>query len=365
METDIKKRINLNCPINSLSYGIVSYNILKALNHNVDVTLFPIGGIQPDDDKDQNLLLTLWEQNKNADLNATCLRIYHQFSMAESIGRGPRVGFPIFELDKFTKREINHLSSLDYIFVCSEWAKNIILKEIGRNEYYVKTVPLGVDRSIFNENIQANFNSNDTVFLNIGKWEIRKGHDLILDAFNKTFSPTDDVSLVMHCACPFDKNRTKQWTEYYKNSKMGEKIFFVEERTPSQRYIASLIKSAHCCVFPARAEGWCLPLLESMSIGKPVITTNYSGQTEFANKDNAMLIDVDDFEMAYDPPWFKGETGRWAKFGTKQLDQLCGYMSNIHKVRKASGQVVLNIAGIETAKRFSWENTANKILEVL
>lgn len=362
------KFLNLNCPINSLSYGLVGYNILKEVSKKIDVTLFPIGQIQMDEDKDQKLLQSCLDQNKSFKNLAPSLRIFHQFSMAESIGWGCRIGFPIFELDDFNEREINHMQSLDYIFVCSQWAKTIVVNKLGFKESQVEVIPLGVDRLIFNENIQPTFTKSETVFLNIGKWEIRKGHDFLLEAFNKTFSKEDNVVLVMHSECPFDKERTQQWMNYYKNSKLGDKIFFVEQRVPSQKLVASLIKSADCCVFPSRAEGWGLPLLESLSIGKPIITTNYSGQTEFVNKNNALLIDIDHFEQAFDPPWFdpdRGTVGNWAQLGSKQLDQFCGYMKNIHKIRQSQGFSMLNTSGILTAKEFSWENTCNKILENL
>lgn len=361
---DTKKALNLNCPINNLSYGLVSYNILKELSKKIDVTLFPIGQVQSDEDKDQELLSKLWERNKSFNYRCPCLRIFHQFSMAESIGHGPRIGFPIFELDTFTDKEKQHLMSLDFIFVCSKWAKNIVECQLRCDKSFVKVIPLGVDRNIFHEQVQpAQLNFQGTAFLNIGKWEIRKGHDLLLEAFCKTFDKNDDVILLMHCECPFDKERTKQWMNYYKNSKLGDKIFFVEQRVSSQRNIASLIKSVDCCVFPSRAEGWCLPLLESMSVGKPVITTKWSGQTEFINKDNAMLIDIDEFEPAYDPPWFNGQCGNWAKFGQKQLDQLCGYMKNIHKSKQSRGESLFNLVGVDTSKQFSWENACNKVLE--
>ena len=52
-----------------------------------------------------------------------------------------------------------------------------------------------------------------------------------------------------------------------------------------------------CGVFPARAEGWNLELLEMMSCNKPVIATNYSAHTEFCDDKNCMLIDIEDMEI--------------------------------------------------------------------
>ena len=62
-----------------------------------------------------------------------------------------------------------------------------------------------------------------------------------------------------------------------------------------------------CGVFPARAEGWNLELLEMMSCGKNVIATNYSSHTEFCNSENCMLVETTELEDAHDGKWFRGQ----------------------------------------------------------
>ena len=62
------------------------------------------------------------------DFDAPCIRIWHQDDMSQFVGRGPKIGFPIFELNKFNKKESYHLSNVDKLFVCSEWAKNIVVE---------------------------------------------------------------------------------------------------------------------------------------------------------------------------------------------------------------------------------------------
>ena len=51
-----------------------------------------------------------------------------------------------------------------------------------------------------------------------------------------------------------------------------------------------------CCnvfIFPTRAEGWGLPLIEAIASGSPVITNFYSGQTEYLQhiKDQIKMLD--------------------------------------------------------------------------
>lgn len=45
-----------------------------------------------------------------------------------------------------------------------------------------------------------------------------------------------------------------------------------------------LYASCDCVVLPSRSEGWGRPQMEAMSMGRPVITTNWSGPTAYINE---------------------------------------------------------------------------------
>ena len=94
------------------------------------------------------------------------------------------------------------------------------------------------------------------------------------------------------------------------------------------------MKQTDCGVFPARAEGWNLELLEMMACGKHVITTNYSAHTEFCNKDNCFLVDINELETAHDGVFFSGEYGHWASFDNSAKDQLIEHMRMVHGIKE-------------------------------
>ena len=347
----------LEAPINKLGYGTAGYNIAKQLGKLLgdNLTIFPIGPEEPD--LYSELRQFDWVNKKEEIVwRDICLKIWHQYDLHGMTGRGLRIGFPIFELDKFTKKEYISMRSCHNLFVCSKWAKNIVEDQIGTSD--VKVVPLGVDRSIFNEN--NNVSRPATIFFNCGKWEVRKGHDILLQAFLNAFDSNDNVELWMMCENPFiGPDGNKQWMDYYKNSKLANKIRFIP-RQKSHGDVYNIMRQVDVGVFPVRAEGWNLELLELLSCGKNIITTNYSGHTEFTNINNSNIIDIDELEPAKDGVWFHGQ-GNWAKLGNKQVDQLTSQMKNLHKL-KQNGELKLNIAGVETAIQFSWENTAREIL---
>jgi len=72
-----------------------------------------------------------------------------------------------------------------------------------------------------------------------------------------------------------------------------------------------------------------------------------------------MLIQIDEMEPAFELPWFNGQVGNWASLGERQLEQTVHYLRQVHKDRK------LNEKGIETAKNFTWENTARRLASVV
>jgi glycosyltransferase involved in cell wall biosynthesis len=119
------------------------------------------------------------------------------------------------------------------------------------------------------------------------------------------------------------------------------------------------MSEADCGVFPARAEGWNLELLEMMSLGKQVIATNYSAHTQFCTPNNCHLIHTAELEPAYDGVFFGNDSvGNWARLDNDQLDQLVERMRAVHKNPHEP-----NTTGIETAQVFSWERAARRIVD--
>jgi glycosyltransferase involved in cell wall biosynthesis len=358
----------MNSPIGYTGYGVVGWHITKYLHqNNIDTTVFPITiqrfekPPQLDSQEDNELLHQLI--NKPFNSSSPCIKIWHQFDLAERIGTGKYLAFPFFEVDKFNERELIHLNIPDELIVSSQWAKDVVLSN-GINKP-IHIVSLGVDSDIFDPSLSIKYSHKEDkdpyIFLAIGKWEIRKGHDILHEIFHKAFSSTDNVELWIAASSDktcFSEKELLDWHTYYQTGALKDKIKIIP-RLPTQHDIAEKIAQADCGVFLSRAEGWNLELLEMMSMNKPVITTNYSAHTEFCNSDNAYLVDIDDLEPAYDSKWFFGY-GKWAKIGEKQKTQAADFMRHAFEQR-----IRTNTAGVKTGQQFSWNNTAMKVIECI
>jgi glycosyltransferase involved in cell wall biosynthesis len=360
--------INYLAPINDLSYGVVGANLLIAMQKRTDVTLFPINAAT----HNQTWVAAAKKAVANQDQfdgTAPSLRLWHQFALHEHVGSGPKYGYSIFETNRFTEREKNSMKWLDGMFVCSGWFKEVVEQEVPELRGKVHVAPLGVDRQLFPA--APSPHDNWTTFMNIGKWEYRKGHDVLIQAFNKAFEPRDRVRLLMACHNPFltpERNNggdgNAEWENMYKGTKMGGNVTFLP-RYETQAQLLSVMHEADCGVFPSRSEGWNLPLLEMLSCGKAAIATNYAAHTEFCNDDAVHLIDVPEEEEAYDGVWFKGDVGTWADVNCDEvIDGFVESMRAIH-LQKQDGAFGINEAGREIASAFSWDRTASSILETV
>lgn len=348
--------ININGVISGqTSYGIATLNIIEALNglgHHI--TAIPINGKVEFYSDQLGVQRAVENYEAGFDLNAPSIRIYHQNSLFEHVGRGLNVGFPIFELDAFSKIERNNLNSCDALFVCSKWAKSVLENNEIQPPSYV--VPLGVDPKLFYPIPQS---YKPFTFYFPGKFEYRKGFDAIPIAFERAFSPSDDFQVIFLPNNYFiSQEQTQQWVDHLTQHKLGDK-FKLGGRLPTHKQVGEITQYADCVVSFSRAEGFNLGLLEGLACGKQVIATNYSAHTEYLTHENSILIDVEEREEAFDGIFFNGG-GNWLSFTDKTIDRFAEVLRSAYDKGR-----IYNEEGIKTAQKFSWTNTAQTIVNSL
>jgi glycosyltransferase involved in cell wall biosynthesis len=353
------KNVNVNCPINGTGYGITSKNIIIELSKlNIDISLFPIGQqIQIDSEEEKNAIEKMLHNSAKYNPKSPCLKIWHQHDLASKIGNGKYYVFPFFESDKLFDREIHQLNCSDHVFTASKWGKEVL--ENNGVTSPITVVPLGINPNIFRVPDKIKTQNPNYIFFHVGKWEMRKSQDVLIEAFNKSFEETDNVELWLLPHNPFlSKEEEQQWFSLVNNSKLKEKIK-IYNRLPTHYHLAEFLFNADCGVFLSRAEGWNNEIPESMAMNKPIIATNYSAHTEYCNKDNSFLVEINELEPASDGKWFHGH-GNWAKIGEQQIEQTVEYMRYVYR-----NNIRHNPNGLETAGKLHWSNTASIINQSL
>ena len=181
--------INFQAPINSLGYGVAGYNIFKEIiKIHPSAALYPISTPEFTD-----LHIAKGLANRGQSKLRPSVKMWHQNDIHTHIGKGKHIG-----LTEFSKEEKLSMSHCDTLFACSQWAKQILIEQ---GFCPVHVVPLGVDTEIFKPVPLRN--DDKTIFFNCGKWEVRKGHDVLIECFNAAFELQDNVELWMMCDNPF------------------------------------------------------------------------------------------------------------------------------------------------------------------
>lgn len=167
----------------------------------------------------------------------------------------------------------------------------------------------------------------DNFVLAQGTREPRKNLDRLVDAFIKFKEkyPKSTAELAISGKYGWGKDITNRPT-YIKI------LGFIPEKN-----MVALHASAICLAYPSLYEGFGLPLVKSLKVGTPIITSNISSMPEIVEK-SAILVDptstVDIF---------------------KSLEQIL----HSQKLRQKLSQ-----EGILQAKKFSWIQTATQTLKV-
>lgn len=343
-------------PIAQTGYGYVSINIIKALfKQSNKVSLTPIGGsIGAESQEEFEIFKRCYDSLP--EYNEKVLKIWHQFDLMQTVGRGKYFAMPFFEVNRFNARERYHLNFPDELIVACEWAKEVIESNSIRKSIHV--VPMGVDSKVFYPRPKAE-NTDKYIFTTIGKWEKRKSHDIIIECFGKAFDSNDNVELRLLTQNPFlSEEDEKFWIEKIEKCPIRDKIQLYK-RLPNHESIAAFINETDCGIYLSRGEGWNMELLESMAMNKPVIATDYTAHKQYCNQENSFLVSIEETEEAIDGKWFFGNS-EWAKIGQNQIDQTIEHMRYCYK-----NNVKSNENGLKTAQNLSWDNTAKKIVEIM
>ncbi|TXI10036.1 MAG: glycosyltransferase [Rhizobium sp.] len=137
----------------------------------------------------------------------------------------------------------------------------------------------------------------------------RKGIDVLIEAFLRTFRADDPVELVIK-TFP-NPNNILASVLAEKRDRLGDAppITIIDQHYDVVQ-LRALYRSAAMLVAPSRGEGFGLPLAEAILLDVPVVTTNYSGQLDFCRPNTAWLVDC---HMAASQAHVAGSHSLWAE----------------------------------------------------
>jgi glycosyltransferase involved in cell wall biosynthesis len=129
----------------------------------------------------------------------------------------------------------------------------------------------------------------------------------LIAAFEQAFCLDEKVKLIIK---PSRGDRRLVDYERFKKRAKDVGAIIVDQRLPREE-LNGLIEACDCYVSLHRSEGLGLTLAEAMMLGKPTIATAYSGNLDFMDESNSLLVGYDLIELERDFfPYEKGH--RWA-----------------------------------------------------
>ena len=234
----------------------------------------------------------------------------------------------------------------------------------------LRVVPSAIDIARFDPSV-ATYRINGARgynFLSIFDWSLRKGWDVLIRAFVAEFAAEEDVALLfkVHSSLGVSLERIVRTVESFLIDTLGRDpsripdIVFQDTNVPDAR-MPSLYRGANCYVMPTRGEGWGRPFMEAMAMGLPTIGTNWSGQTEFMNSKNSLLLDcevVDVPEVGWrEIPTYRGH--KWAEPSESHLRRL---MRHVFEDRE-SGRLLGEQARQDIAEKYNYTAVSARIAE--
>ena len=231
------------------------------------------------------------------------------------------IGLWYWEAERFPVRWHSSFDYYDEIWTPTEFVRKSIAT-VSPVPVYKITPPLNMHgREALPDRSRFGLPENACVFLftfDFYSTVQRKNPGAVIAAFQHAFRQDDAAVLVLK-SINVEQNRTAR--EKLGRQSEGANIIFLD-RHISVPEMDSLFASADCYVSLHRSEGLGLGMAQAMYFGKPVIATNYSGNLEFMNRENSLLVDYTMTELEQVAGSYEYGT-RWAD---PNVEQASNYM---------------------------------------
>lgn len=279
--------------------------------------------------------------------------------------QGHNIQWIVFESTRIPEHIISVLHPSDQIWVPTTWGRKQLINN-GLNENKVFVVPEGVDDAVYHPYARSHLN-RPFRFLLVGKYEHRKSINETIEAFAQVFGNTPGVELFIKSDY-FNNSEAKSQELLKKLDNLGLQNVVIYWGNMLQNQLAELYRDSDVFVFPSKGEGWGLPLIEAAAVGLPLITTVYSGQTEFLNEIlNSVLpvdyvtipVDCTEYQSYY--PDSNNDWGTWARPDVysiaSQLKLAKTNFENLSVLAQQNSTII--------RQKYSWANSATIALNTL
>lgn len=355
-------KLIVSLPLNSLSLGQVSFNILRELYaKKIQCHIFPKGNVDISAYKVDPQFGTWIERSvndrlKKFDRSIPTLSCWH-LNGSEFKPSDKQFLFSFHETDSPTDNEVNIANQQEKVFFSSSWTvENFKLFNANNVSY----IPLGLDKDFGSLPVRS-VSSEITHWILVGKVEQRKNSQLIIQEWIKKYGGNKAHQLTLCVTNPFFQ--AEHMNAFYHQCFGGKPKPFNVNPLPYLKTNAEmnqLYNSADIDLSGfSSSEGWNLPAFTATALGKWSIVTNCTAHKDWATAENSILVEPKEMRPVYDGVFFhQGQPFSQGNIYKFEAEHLQAAFERAEKVAKT-----VNHAGKNLAKDFTYGKTVDMILE--
>ncbi len=219
----------------------------------------------------------------------------------------------------------------DRIITISEFSKSEIIRYLKIPKEKIVVMPMGVDTDLFHSeykndqilSVKEKYEIKGDYFLYLGTLEPRKNIERIIEAYSNFIERNKTIEIP--CLVLAGK---KGWMydsifEKVKQLHIEDKVIFTGYVSESEAPI--LMSGARCFIFPSLYEGFGMPVIEAMSCGTPVITSNTTSLNEISGEAALKVNPLDSSEITKAIEKFMFEENTLNEYRLKGFDHVGKY----------------------------------------
>jgi glycosyltransferase involved in cell wall biosynthesis len=283
------------------------------------------------------------------------------------------IGYTFFEENIISPEALRRADQyFDTIAVGSSWCE-IVLNEHGFNR--TRTIVQGVDPSIFHPAGEKQRYGDHFVIFSGGKFELRKGQDIVMRAVKILQDRYPDVLLV---TCWYN-----QWPQSMNTMAASPHINYLKSASSYEKTIQRVIalngldprrvlllpplpnsrmpevyRDSDIGLFPNRCEGGTnLVLMEYMACGRPVVASNFTGHQDVISPQYACLVHA---KSLLNIQKDRHVIARWED---PDLDETVAHLDWAYHNRGDLGS--MGQLAAKAMSSFTWKKSAEGFLEII
>lgn len=209
---------------------------------------------------------------------------------AEFFSRRYNIGHWAWELEKFPDAWTPAIDLMDEVWAQTKFIQSAVAEKSSKPVEYM---PVCVTLPSFSARDRASFGLPEDVFLFLFVFDFlsfidRKNPLAAIRSFKAAFPDRSSAAGLVIKAMNGDAANPK-WQEMMALID-GDPRIYVINQTIRRTEVLALMQVCDCFLSLHRSEGFGRGIAEAMLLGKPVVVTNYSGNTDFTRAQTACLV---------------------------------------------------------------------------